>query len=109
MVKLPSFCHRQALEAELAGEYDVALAMYKNLLKRYDNRYEKEGESQESLRDTEENEEEEGGIGEGEGDIYIFIPEFPPKILMGTHWNPWDSHVISREPVGRPTRTDGIP
>ena len=56
---------RQALEAELAGEYDVALGMYKKLLKRYDNRYEKDGESQESMRDTEENEEEKGGVGEG--------------------------------------------
>lgn len=61
-------CRRQALEAELAGEYDVALTMYRKLLARYDNRYEKDGESQESMRDTEEKDEEEiaGGGGKRE-------------------------------------------
>lgn len=53
------------MEAELAGEYDVALGIYKKLLKRYDDRYEKDGESQESLQDTEENE---GGVGGGGGE-----------------------------------------
>ncbi|CAN0516901.1 unnamed protein product, partial [Ectocarpus sp. 12 AP-2014] len=39
---------RQALEAELSGEYDVALRMYKKLLDRYDTRFEKETDTQES-------------------------------------------------------------
>ncbi|CAM9754681.1 unnamed protein product [Ectocarpus sp. 6 AP-2014] len=39
---------RQALEAELSGEYEVALRMYKKLLDRYDTRFEKETDTQDS-------------------------------------------------------------
>lgn len=41
--------HRQALEAELSGDYDVALDMYQKLLKLYDTRYERDSQSQLSL------------------------------------------------------------
>eukprot|EP00903_Cladosiphon_okamuranus_P011333 g10683.t1 len=53
---------RQALQAELSGEYDVALKIYKKLMTRYDTRYEKNLDSQDSARcmDEEEDEEEKG-------------------------------------------------
>jgi len=57
-------CLSQALEAEVSGEYDVALKLYKELLERHDTRYEKDIDSQESPQAMME--EDEGGDKEGE-------------------------------------------
>lgn len=41
---------RQALEAELSGDYDFALKIYKKLAEQHDTRYEQDSESQQSPR-----------------------------------------------------------
>lgn len=48
----------------MSGEYDVALKLYKKLLERYDTRYEKDVDSQESPQAMVE--EDEDGDKEGE-------------------------------------------
>lgn len=45
---------RQALEAELSGDYDFALKIYKKLAEQHDTRYEQDSESQQSPRGSAE-------------------------------------------------------
>lgn len=44
--------NRLALEAELSGDYGLALGMYKKLLVRHDTRYENETEESSSSQDN---------------------------------------------------------
>lgn len=56
------------MQAELSGQYDVALKIYKKLMARYDTRYEQNVDSQDSARgmdEEDEEDEEEGKAGEG--------------------------------------------
>ena len=54
----------------MSGEYDVALKLYKKLLERYDTRFEKDADSQESPQAMMEEDDE--GRKEGEGRWSIF-------------------------------------
>lgn len=53
------------MQAELSGQYDVALKIYKKLMARYDTRYEQNVDSQDSARGMDEEDEEEDKAGEG--------------------------------------------
>lgn len=63
--------HRQALEAELSGDFETALKIYKKLMDQYDTRYEKEEhvDSQNSSRCMDE---EHSGGGKENGEHKIF-------------------------------------
>lgn len=71
--------HSQALQAELSGEYDVALKIYKKLMARYDTRFEKPADSQDSARGMDDDDdEEEGEDNDGEWTLlcciyYLFV------------------------------------
>lgn len=51
------------MQAELSGEYDVALKIYKKLMARYDTRFEKAADSQDSARGMDADDADDEGDG----------------------------------------------
>lgn len=62
--------HSQALQAELSGDYDAALKIYKKLMARYDTRYEQHADSQDSTGGLDA-QDEDGGDKDGEWQFLV--------------------------------------
>eukprot|EP00752_Nemacystus_decipiens_P003549 g3275.t1 len=91
---------RQALQAELSGEYDVALKIYKKLMARYDTRYEKAADSQDSVEgmggdDGDAEEGDKDGTGASEAELRAWDMHQLECMLQLGQWKDLRNDVVA--------------